>query len=282
MNIRRLRCATPRRSAAQPPDRCPGRSTMSDTAYVATRKGVFTVAKSNGHWSIDRAAFLGDYASIVLPDPRDDGKTLYVALGHGHFGVKMHRSDDGGETWKAIASPAYPPVPENEPPEKDFMGGVVKKTLDMVWSLEAGGSPDELWCGTIPGALFHSSDRGESWQIVSSLWDDPKRKDWFGGGAEHPGIHSICVNPRDAKHVTVGVSCGGVWVTRDAGATWACKATGMRAEYMPPERQRDPNIQDPHRVAQCPANVDVMWAQHHNGIFRTTDGGDVWTEITGK
>src|SRR5829696_10481443 len=93
---------------------------MSDRAYIATRKGVFTVARINGSWTIDRTAFLGDNASIVSHDSRDGA--LYVALGHGHFGVKMHRSDDDGETWMPIASPAYPPLPEGAQPDKDQWG----------------------------------------------------------------------------------------------------------------------------------------------------------------
>ena len=54
----------------------------------------------------------------------------------------------------------------------------------------------------------------------------------------------------------------------------------MRAEYMPPERQFDPNIQDPHLLVQCPANPDVLWVQHHNGIFRSGDGAASWAEIS--
>ena len=57
-------------------------------------------------------------------------------------------------------------------------------------------------------------------------------------------------------------------------------ANGMRAEFMPPERQYEPNIQDPHRVAQCRDAPDVLWAQHHNGIFRSEDGAASWHEIT--
>jgi photosystem II stability/assembly factor-like uncharacterized protein len=114
---------------------------------------------------------------------------------------------------------------------------------------------------------------------VRSLWDNPLRKKWFGGGADLPGIHSICVHPNDAKHVTLGISCGGVWVTRDGGATWNVQADGMRAEYMPPESAGDPNIQDPHRVVQCAAQPDYLWAQHHNGIFRTENGSKSWTEL---
>ena len=58
--------------------------------------------------------------------------------------------------------------------------------------------------------------------------DDPLREQWFGGGADHPGIHSVCVDPRDAKHVTVGVSCGGVWSTTDGGRSWQITGHGMR------------------------------------------------------
>ena len=48
-------------------------------------------------------------------------------------------------------------------------------TTKLLWSLEAGHAdePGALWCGTIPGGLFRSDDRGESWQLVASLWDQP-------------------------------------------------------------------------------------------------------------
>ena len=115
--------------------------------------------------------------------------------------------------------------------------------------------------------------------MVSSLWEHEGRKKWFGGGADYPGIHSILVDPRDGRHVTVGVSCGGVWITRDDGATWQQGAHGMRADFMPPEQANDPDIQDPHCIVQCPSRPEVMWCQHHCGIFRSTDGSGSWHEI---
>ena len=60
---------------------------------------------------------------------------------------------------------------------------------------------------------------------------------------------------------------------------WSNQAVGWRAEYMPPDRSDDPNIQDGHRMAQCAAEPDKMWVQHHNGIFRTSDGGTSWHEV---
>ena len=50
---------------------------------------------------------------------------------------------------------------------------------------------------------------------------------------------------------------------------------------MPPEKQFEPNVQDPHCVAQCAAAPDTLWIQHHNGIFRSTDAGATCTEIMG-
>ena len=51
----------------------------------------------------------------------------------------------------------------------------------------------------------------------------------------------------------------------------------MWAAYMP--RSGDPRIQDAHRVVQCPANPDCFWAQHHNGVFRTTDQCESWQDV---
>jgi hypothetical protein len=53
----------------------------------------------------------------------------------------------------------------------------------------------------------------------------------------------------------------------------------MWAAYMPPDRREDPLVQDPHRVVRCQAEPDCLWAQHHNGIFRTTDGASSWREV---
>lgn len=250
---------------------------MSDRLFVATRKGLFTVERENGTWRIARTAFLGDAVTLVLP--RADGRVL-AALELGHFGVKVHRSTDGGETWNECAAPEFPPKPEGLD-ETDGMGKPWQWKVSKVWALAPAdpARPRALWCGTLGGGLFSSEDDGDSWTINRELWDQPGRVRWFGGGAEEPGIHSICVDPRDTRRVLVGVSCGGAWLTEDGGKSWACRADGMRAEYMPPEHASDPGIQDAHYVVQCPGQPEKLWAQHHNGIFRSTDGAKSWHAV---
>jgi hypothetical protein len=244
---------------------------MADRLFVATRKGLFQVVRESGGWRLSEPAFLGDPVTAVLPDTRDG--TLYAALNLGHFGVKLRRSRDRGETWEEHTCPAYPPQPEGAP-------GAPWK-LVQIWTLEAGGrdEPGALWAGTIPGGLFRSNDRGDTWSLVRPLWDHPTRAEWMGGGYDAAGIHSIHVDPRDSRRVTVAVSTAGVWQTRDRGETWALRASGMHAVYMPPERRDDPLVQDVHRLVASRANPDVMWAQHHNGVFRSIDGAASWREI---
>jgi hypothetical protein len=156
--------------------------------------------------------------------------------------------------------------------------------MKQIWSLAAGGpdQPGVLWAGTLPGGLFRSNDRGESWHLVEGLWNVPERAQWMGGGYDVPGIHSICVDPRDSNSVLVGVSCGGAWLTTDGGASWSMRAKGMVASYMPPELAENQAVQDPHRIVRCPSEPDKLWCQHHNGIWRSVDNGANWTEVHSK
>ena len=74
---------------------------MSDRLFVATRKGLFQIGRSgSGSWDIVRRDFLGDNVNIVAVDTREG--RIFSSLDHEHFGTKLHRSDDGGNSWTEI------------------------------------------------------------------------------------------------------------------------------------------------------------------------------------
>jgi photosystem II stability/assembly factor-like uncharacterized protein len=240
---------------------------MSDRILVATRKGLITFVREGGEWSIAARDFPGVAVTAALHDRRDG--TLYAVLRHGHFGSKLHRSDDAGASWQELEAPAFPADAEGAP------------TLFQVWTLEAGSpeQPGRLWAGAIPAGLFRSDNRGESWQLVRSLWDVPGRCKWFGGGYDDAGIHSISLDPRDPEQLSLAISCAGVWDSGNDGNSWNLRGDGLVATYLPPEQAGTLDQQDPHRVARCAAHPDVMWMQHHCGIFRSTDAGVTWTQL---
>lgn len=245
------------------------------TMLVASRKGLFVWEGAGTGWRIAALHFAGEPVTSVLADPRDGH--WYAALRLGHFGVKLHRSADRGRSWTEVAAPAFPPKPAEGPMADD----TTPWSVDLVWSMAAGGAdePGVLWAGCLPAGLFRSEDRGASWSLNRPLWEEPGRREWFGGGYDHAGIHSIVVDPRDARHVTLGISCGGVWQTRDAGTSWSLTAQGMKADYLPAESADDGNTQDPHALVQCRAQPEALWVQHHCGIYRSTDGGVLWQAI---
>lgn len=241
-----------------------------DRAWAATRKGLFELRRRGGRWQVENLSFVADPVTMLLPP--DDGGRMLAGLNLGHFGAKLHASDDAGRTWREVAAPTFPPQP-------DGAEGPAWK-LEQVFSLERAG--DAIWCGTVPGGLFVSRDQGESWQLEETLWRDPRREQWMGGGNPNPALHSICPHPAKPDELLIGVSCGGAWRTTDGGRTWALRAKGMRADFMPPEMAGDENSQDPHLIVRCRDRPDVLWCQHHCGIFRSTDNGATWSELTAQ
>ncbi len=239
----------------------------SSRAWVATRKGLFELGRKGKSWEIARVSFLAEPVSMLLP-PTTEGRML-AALNLGHFGVKVHASDDAGVTWREVATPAYPPQPA------EAKGAPWK--LVQIWALQS--IDGAIWAGTLPGGLFKSIDGGDSWQLVDALWSRPEREEWGGGGYDVPGIHSVLPHPTRPGEVLAGVSCGGVWGSRAGATQWELQAKGMRAEYMPPDQAYEQNAQDPHLIAQCAAVPTVLWCQHHNGIFHSTDGSASWQEL---
>jgi hypothetical protein len=240
---------------------------MSDRLLIGTRKGLFDMCRKHGTWTIAKTSFLGDPISMLLADPRDGA--LYAAQALGHFGVKLQRSRDDGSTWQEIPAPAFPKGKADGP------------SVSYIFCLETGGTDQAewLWCGTIPAGLFLSRDHGESWSLNEPLWNVPERKEWMGGGFDQAGVASICVDPRNAGHLTVGVSTGGVWITEDGARSWRGSVDGMYADYAPPQLRHAPQVQDVHRLVQCPVAPDTMWVQHHNGVFHSTDGARSWREV---
>ncbi|MBI4577000.1 MAG: glycosyl hydrolase [Planctomycetes bacterium] len=236
---------------------------------LGTRKGLLTLVRGRGRWRVVGQEFLGIAVAYARVDERDG--TGWACLDHGHWGQKLHRLRGDARRWEEVPAPRYP---------ADTRGTDGRPaTLRYLWTIAPGGEdrPGRLYAGTVPGGLFRSEDGGESFELVRGLWDHPSRAgQWLGGGKdfEHPGLHSVVVDPRASDHVWVGVSCAGVFETTDGGATWAPRNRGLVATFLPDPRAEVGH--DPHCLVQSRARADRLWQQNHCGIFRSDDGGGRW------
>ena len=244
---------------------------MALTALLGTRKGVFKLEQSNGRFRVAERGHLGIPVPYAMRDARTG--TMWASLDHGHWGQKLTRSKDDGKTWEEVEQPKYPEGHEVKPG--------VPATMRYIWMIAPGGAgePDTLYLGTEPGGLFVSTNGGDTFELNEPLWAHPSRvEEWFGGGRDHPAVHSVLVDPRDSRRIQVGISCAGVFETTDGGTSWAVRNKGLRADFLP---NPDSEVgQDPHLVVSCPKSPDTLWQQNHCGIYRSVDRGANWTDVS--
>lgn len=258
------------------------KSVKSVALLVATKKGGFILTADNKRrtWQTKGPIFLGNIVHHMKLDPRD-GKTILMAAKTGHLGPTVFRSTDKGKTWKEAAKPpAFPKAPEGEK----------GRTVDHVFWLTPGhASEPKVWyAGTSPQALFRSEDGGETWGPVSGFNDHPMLMTWTGGDQsgtpDGPKLHSVIVDPRDANHLYIGMSGGGVFESTDKGASWTPLNKGCEANFIPIP---DPEYgHDPHCVRLHPVAPDILYQQNHCGIYRIdrTEAGaeNQWVRIGAK
>jgi hypothetical protein len=243
--------------------------------FVGTRKGLFVLVADSGRkrWSIEGPHFLGQVVNSALVDPRD-GRTALAAVKAGHLGPTIYRSTDLGNTWKeSRLPPAFPRA----------RSAAARESVNAVFWLTPGhrSEPGTWYAGTTPQALFRSEDGGETWRSVTGFNAHPNRRKWIGDPQASPPdggtLHSINVDPFDAAHLYVGLSAGGVFESRDRGATWTPLNRGCAADFLPdPEA---PFGHDPHCLRVHPRSRDIVYQQNHCGIYRLVRGEDRWERI---
>jgi hypothetical protein len=241
---------------------------------IATRKGAWVLRADAARrvWTTHGPHFHGHIVHHLVLDPRD-GRTLLAAAKTGHLGPTVFRSTNAGKTWsEAQQPPAFSKKP-------DGTGRSVDHTF---WLTPGHASEQGTWyAGTSPQGLFRSEDGGATWVSASTINDDPTYLGWMGtvqdGTPDGPKLHSILVDPRDAKHLYLGMSGGGVHESHDAGHTFKPLIDGLEVvEGFP---KGDPTMHDPHCIRLAPSNPDRLYQQNHCGIFRLDRPGTTWQRI---
>jgi photosystem II stability/assembly factor-like uncharacterized protein len=121
------------------------------------------------------------------------------------------------------------------------------------------GEPKHLLLGTTNSWLYQSMDEGGSWHRLAKLGSD----DGFV-------LDSVVVDSADPATIYVGAwnnsVDGGLWISHDRGKSWT-----------EPARLKGQPV---HALAQAPSDPRVLYAGTLEGVFRSSDRGATWTQIS--
>ena len=226
--------------------------------------GVWKTTNGGTSWTplTDTQASLS-VGSIAL-DPQNHN-IIYVGTGElnnavdSYYGAGILKSTDGGTTWTN-----YPSLFAGGSGGGSRIGGIaVHPTNSQIVLAAVGYGGQNNW------GVFRSTDGGQTWTNVL-----------FNGSQAYNVIFDF-VNP---NNVYASLDGNGVWKSTDAGITWTAD-NGSGSTSLPTGSAYE-------RVALAidPNNSSTLYAGVANtpfggpgtlaGLFKTTNGGSSWTQLT--
>jgi photosystem II stability/assembly factor-like uncharacterized protein len=187
----------------------------------------------------------------------------------------VFRSADGGRTWTEASVP--PAFRSGEP---------LARSLKAAFWLTPGlaSQPGGWFLGGSPQGMFRSDDNGDTWAPVDGWNDHPMWTTWCEWPEQNTPdgsmLHSISLDPRDANHMYLGLSSGGVFESVDGGADWHPLNKGSVHPMLSHSELEFGH--DPHCLRLHPLRPDRLYQQNHCGMYRLdrdSTSPDTWVRI---
>lgn len=122
------------------------------------------------------------------------------------------------------------------------------------------GDPAHLYLGTTNSWLYESNDRGASWHRLAKIGNsDDLILDHIVVDAANPSVVFVAAWVVDHPD-------GGLWVSHDQGKTFT-ELPGLHGQSI-------------RAFTQASSDPKMLFAGTLNGVFRSTDSGATWTEIS--
>jgi photosystem II stability/assembly factor-like uncharacterized protein len=229
---------------------------------VGTPKGAFILDgnAAREEWQVRGPLCEGWPIHDISVDPNSGA--LLAGGGSPWYGAAVWRSEDLGETWTHSS--------------EGMTYGDDGPKVKTVWNVTA--SNGTIYAGVEPAGLFRSTDAGATWEHVEGLTGHPTRDKWEPGNGGLI-LHSIVPHPEDHDRVWVGISAVGAFETRDGGRSWETRNKGVRADFNPEDKYPEFG-QCVHKLVMAADGGEHLYQQNHCGVYRSTDGGKQWQEIT--
>jgi photosystem II stability/assembly factor-like uncharacterized protein len=211
--------------------------------HAGTDEGVFRWDERTARWK-QLSKTPGDVWAIAY-DP-DDTDTLFA----GTRPAALHRSTDGGVTWKQLDVPGIAQFSEvNMGPTR-----VTQLLFDPFCA-------DTLWAAVEIGGIYRSDDRGNTWRLLTN-------------GLVSGDVHGVAVTRTpDGTPRVIASTNRGIHYSEDQGETWRFVEIDSPWQYA-------------RSVVTRPDDASTVFLANGNGppgndgrLFRSRDGGDTWERL---
>jgi photosystem II stability/assembly factor-like uncharacterized protein len=226
-------------------------------------KKILPPAPGTAQWELVGPTNIGGRMTSIVCHPKFPERIWIGAAGGG-----VWHSPDAGQTWQ----PQW---------HSEDILNIGSLAIDPE-------NPDIIYCGTgeanlsadsYPGVgIYQTADGGKNWRLLAS-----KSKTNIPGR-----IGVIAIDPFDTTHIVIGgvshgpaghierrdAEPGGMYVSFDSGITWKRKTFISQNNHWC------------HSIVFHPAKKGTIFATFteqgsRSGIYRSTDGGENWTHLTG-
>jgi len=217
---------------------------------IGTTKGIVIIDPDRGRVPVLAVANPSSISSMAQsagePHIIYAGSVEHIHMGDGPASGTLSRSTDGGRTWTDITASGA----------QD----------EGVWAVAAApDAPGELFIGTTHARLFHSRDHGRSFKECTAFLHLPGRDRWSFPPPPHiPHVRAITFDPAQPSIMYVGVEEGGVFRSRDRGASFEPLNKGI--------------YPDVHALAVDPSDSRRLYATTGRGFYRLD--GSSWKLVS--
>jgi len=242
----------------------------SSKVYIATHSGLLVMGSGG---ELQRVGSAQDDYMGFSAHPTD--ANIFYTSGHPRTGgnIGVQKSTDSGASWQKISDGANGPV--------DFHAMTVSQA-----------NPSLIY-GVYRGQLQRSNDEGENWEIIPAtppniitLSTSPTAADTIYAGtadglyiSKNQGqnwtklegiseaVTSLAIHPVNGEELLAYTQGQGLLQSRDAGANWVRLGGYDGATVM--------------HLAYDPSKPEMVYLIDRNlEIYRTTDSGKTWAEIS--
>ncbi len=205
------------------------------TANKPGGEGVLKSTNGGQTWQPVNNGLMNLYVGTLFMHPTNPD-ILLAGTGNNAYpdGGGVYLTINGGTSWQAV-------VPNDNINAVEF----------------AQLNPNVAYAGSA-GAVYRSSNRGQTWRKVSS-----GEEGWGSPGVRAGFPIDFQVDPRDPNRVFANNYGGGNFLSIDGGQTWTVASNGYTGAQV-------------RAIVVDPTNPAIVYAAARSGFFASTDGGNSW------